>query len=102
MKKRRLKIMDKLIVTRHTALVAYLIEKGYVDKDTPHIAHADVEDVKGKHVYGILPNWLACHADKFTEVQLRLPVDKRGAELSLKDVKFYIVEPKTYTIRRVI
>ncbi len=92
---------NKLIVTRHPALIEYLKNEGHVDNEVEHISHANVEDVEGKHVFGILPLWLACHAAKLTEVQLRLPTAKRGKELSLKDIEFYAVNPKTYTIREV-
>lgn len=93
--------IKKVVVTRHQALVVWLKNNGYIDKNTEHISHASIDDIKGKHVYGILPNWLACHAAKMTEVQLRLPIEKRGTELSLKEINFYAVKPKTYIIREV-
>ncbi len=93
--------MEKLVVTRHHALVEYLLKHNYIDQDTTHISHASIKDVTNKHVYGILPNWLACHAGKLTELQLRLPKEKRGQELTLKEVEFYVVKPSTYEIRKV-
>lgn len=93
--------MEKIVVTRHQALLKYLIEKEIVDKNTKHISHADIDDIEGKHVYGILPNWLACHAGKLTELQLRLPLEKRGHELTVKEIGFYLVKPRTYIITEV-
>jgi hypothetical protein len=93
--------MEKIVVTRHVALLQYLIDNKYVEPDVKHISHAIVDDIRGKHVYGILPNWLACHAGKLTELQLRLPIEKRGVELTLKEIGFYIVTPKTYIIKEV-
>ncbi len=96
-----MKDLEQIIVTRHPALVTFLIEKGYTKKNAIHLSHANIEDIEGKHVFGILPLWLACHAAKLTEVQLRLPSEKRGVELSIKDIKFYANNPKTYTIKEV-
>ena len=93
--------MEKIVVTRHPALVQYLLRAGLIDKGTKHISHATVDDIKGKHVFGILPNWLACHAAMLTELQLRLPLEVRGRELSLKEIEFYLVEPKTFIIKEV-
>ena len=67
---RNLMEAEKIVVTRHMAMVAYLIKMGYVDKDVKRISYAQEEDIKDKHVFGILPNWLACHTERFTEVQL--------------------------------
>lgn len=93
--------MEKIVVTRHIALLQYLINNNYVPSNVKHISHAIADDICNKHVYGILPNWLACHAGKLTELQLRLPIEKRGIELTLKEIEFYIVTPKTYIIKEV-
>lgn len=93
--------MEKIVVTRHIALLQYLINNKYVESNVKHLSHATIDDIRGKHVFGIMPNWLSCHADKLTELQLRLPVEKRGIELTLKEIEFYIVKPKTYIIREV-
>ncbi len=93
--------MEQIIVTRHPALIEYLKRNGYVTGNVKHISHANKEDIEGKHVFGILPLWLACHTGKMTEVQLRLPPEKRAIELSIDDIEFYAVRPKTYIIREV-
>lgn len=93
--------MKKLVVTRHRALYDYLIENGFVEEGTECLSHASVEDVVGKHVFGILPYWLASKAAMFTEVQMRIPLDKRGKELTIKDVRFFAVKPRTYEVREV-
>lgn len=93
--------MDKIVVTRHRALVEYLKELGFIDDDTRIIPHAQPEDVEGKHVIGVLPYWLAAHAKKYTELQLRLPFDKRNKELTLEEIKFHSKEPVTYIVKEV-
>ena len=91
--------MKKIVVTRHRALVEYLKELGLTDDNTEVISHANIEDVKGKHVIGVLPLWLSCHASKITEIQIRIPKEKRGKDLSLEDIKFYSGNPKTYIVK---
>jgi len=91
--------MEKLVVTRYKSLVAYLKKIDLIDDSTKIITHAKIEDVKGKHVIGVLPYWLSCHTKKFTEIQLRIPSEKRGVELSLEEIEFYSLEPKTYEVK---
>lgn len=94
-------VSNKLVVTRHKALYDYLIEKNIVGYGTPCIAFARPSDLSGKHVYGVLPFWLASKADIYTEIQLRLPLNKKGKELSIEDIRFLAVQPRTYKVREV-
>ena len=93
--------MDKIVVTRYKTLVDYLKKNKWIDDDTKVIAHAKIEDVRNKHVFGVLPYWLSAHAAKFTEVKLRIPQEKHGTELSVEEIEFYALEPKTYQVREV-
>jgi len=93
--------MEKIVVTRYLSLVEYMKELKMIDDKVKVIPHANVNDVKGKHALGVLPYWLACHTEKFTEIQLRVPSERKGKELTLEEVEFYSLEPKTYQIREV-
>lgn len=93
--------MEKIVVTRYKGLVDYLLELKLIDEETKVVAHAQVDDVKGKHVLGVLPLWLSCHAGKITEIQLRLPNEKRGKELSLEEVRFFALSPRTYIVKEI-
>ena len=93
--------MEKIVVTRYKGLVDYLLELKLIEEKTKVLAHAQPEDIKGKHVLGVLPLWLSCHAAKITEIQLRLPAEKRGKELSLEEVKFHALAPRTYTVKEI-
>lgn len=93
---------EKIVVTRHKGLVQYLIEENIVDKNTKVISDARIDDVRGKHVIGIIPLWLMAYADKVTVVKLRIPPDLRGKDLPSDDVRFYSSSRiKTYRIRKV-
>ncbi|MCD6118639.1 hypothetical protein J7K50_02245 [bacterium] len=91
---------ESIVVTRHPALVQYLIELGLVPEGTPIVAHATVDFIMGKDVYGVLPLRLAVHAARVIEVPLDIPAELRGKELSLEQVKKYAGEPQAYTVRR--
>ena len=91
--------MQKLVVTRYKSLVDYLKQLNLIDDNVKVLPHASPDDVRNKHVLGVLPYWLACHTAKFTEIQLRIPSEKRGTELRLEEIEFYALEPKTYIVR---
>lgn len=86
------------MVTRYQSLVEYMKNLGLIDDKVKIITRANVTDVRDKHVLGVLPYWLACHAAKFTEIQIRVPNERKGKELTLEELEFYSLEPKTYKI----
>ena len=87
-----------IIVTRHPALVDYLIAEGIADPDTPVISHASPDDIRGKHVIGVLPLHLAAEAASVTEVPLSLPPELRGVELDEEQVREFAGAPRTYRV----
>ena len=91
--------MIDLIVTRHPALKSFLIEKGVAMQDTPCVPHACPADVQGKHVAGVLPLHLAALCASFTTVELALPLELRGRELSLADMQMYCKGLRTYRVQ---
>lgn len=92
--------MSKIVVTRHKALVEYLIAIGLVEETDEVVSHATVKDVQGKHVIGVLPLHLAAHAASVTVVPLRVPPELRGAELDLVQVTELAGAPETYSVQR--
>ena len=76
-----------VVVTRHPALVEYLTELGVVPAGTEVVTHATAEQVRGRHVFGVLPLHLAAEAASVTEVTLRVPAELRGVELTLEQVR---------------
>lgn len=88
-----------VVVTRHPALVAYLREQGVIGADARIVSHAEPEDVRGQHVIGILPLHLAALAESVTEVELNVPPEVRGRELTLADVRQYARTIRRYRVR---
>jgi hypothetical protein len=93
--------MEIVVVTRHPALVEYLIEKRIIDQHATVVTHATVEQVRGKHVVGVLPLRLAAMAACITEVPLIVPPEMRGVELTVEDVRKFAGEPATYSVNTI-
>ncbi len=69
-----------VIVTRHAGLLAWLQRNG-VKADRVVTGNVTADDVRGNHVFGILPLWLAAEAKSMTEVSIPgLPFEMRGKE----------------------
>ena len=97
--------LETVVVSRHPRLVDYLKQEGWVSPDTPFIeANARPDDVQGKHVFGVLPMWLAAKAVLVTEVFVNPPWDWRGAgkqDLTIEEIRLYVRAPVTYEINEV-
>lgn len=89
----------KVLVTRHEALVEYFKELGI--KFDKVISHAAAEDVTGNDVYGVLPLHLASLANTVTTVDMNLPAEMRGKELSLTDIETYFTGMSTYQVKKI-
>ena len=89
-----------LVVTRHPGLLQYLQELGLADESTRVLSHANVNDVRGLNVCGVLPHSLSCECSSFTEVPLDLPQELRGKELTYEQVRQYAGKPATYVVSR--
>lgn len=90
-----------VVVTRHAALVEYLTELGVVPAGTEVVAHATAEQVRGRHVFGVLPLHLAAEAASVTEVTLHVPAELRGVELTLEQVRQFAGPLVEYKVSRV-
>ena len=91
--------MERILITRHKALAEFLNQQGI--KFDKIIEHATAEDVKGKDVYGVLPLHLAALANTITSVDLNLPAEMRGKELTISDVGEYFNSLTTYKVSKI-
>lgn len=89
----------KVLVTRHEALVQYFANMGLTFDKV--IAHATAEDVTGNDVYGVLPLRLASFTNTVTSIDMNIPAEMRGKELSLEDIKKYLVDISTYKVEKI-
>ena len=89
----------KVVVTRHQALIEYLIELELITSETPVISHASPGEIQGKDVIGVLPLSLASLAKSITEIPLALSPEDRGRELSIERLREIAKEPRTYSVQ---
>ena len=89
----------KIIITRHSSLIEYLKKHGIInDEDYKVIPHANEDDVAGKHVIGVLPIHLAALTESYTTVNMNIPPEMRGKELTLEDMEKYVTGIETYFV----
>ena len=93
-----------IVVTRHRPLVELLLERGFITAETPVLEHARAEDVRGKHVLGVLPHWLSSLAASVTEVPMRLTQADREAmtrgDLGVERLREVADSPVTYCVEQ--
>ena len=89
---------ETIVVTRHPALVDLLVERGIIDGSEPILEHATANDVRGRHVIGVLPLALAAEAKTVTEVPLSLAPADRGQELGIDRLREVAGTARTYVV----
>ena len=91
--------MKTVIVTRHKALLEYIVMHRLAPDDAVILTHVDAEAIRGKHVIGVLPLHLAAEAAKVTEIPMNIPSELRGQELTLEQMDVVAGMPVTYIVR---
>jgi hypothetical protein len=99
----------ELVVTRHArhaSFIDILLERGVIDDTTPVLSQATRSAVKGKHVLGLLPNYLASLAASITEIPMRLTNEdflamQRGG-LTPERARAVTGDPVTYRVERIL
>ena len=90
-----------VVVTRHQGLVDLARQRGWVSEDTPVLSHVTPEDVRDRHVFGVLPLSLAAYAASVTEVPLSLPPEWRGWDLTAEETAQVAGNPRHYKVKEV-
>jgi len=91
---------ETIVVTRHPALVDLLREQGLINGSERIIDHATADDVRGRHVIGVLPLALAALTASVTEIPLALTPEDRGKELDLARLREIAGSPRTFVVLR--
>ncbi len=94
--------MRKILVTRHEGLKKFLVNKRIVPEDIEVLSHVTPEKedlIKGSHVYGVIPLWLAAMAYRVTEVKLDIPPEFRGKELTEEQMEKFFCGVVTYDVK---
>lgn len=85
-----------IILTRHPAVVEWFRSVYPALKDAPVLESATREDVAGRHVYGVVPLYLADAAFRVTVLAFDTP--PRGAEYTVDDMVNAGARAVTYTV----
>lgn len=93
--------MKTVVITKQPAVVDFLREIGFIDETAVILEYASVSDVSGHHVLGNVPFWLGSFAAMVTEIPLDVPSELRSSRLTLDQVRRYIGELVTYSVRRI-
>jgi hypothetical protein len=96
----------ELVVTRlPNIFVDILRERGVIDDTTPVLARASRGEVRGKHMLGLLPNYLSSLAASITEIPMRMSnedyVAMQRGELTAERARAVIGNPVTYRVERI-
>jgi len=89
-----------LVVTRHQGLVDLARRMGLATDGCPVLAHASADDVRGKVVLGVLPLHLAAEAKAVVSIDLDLPLDLRGKDLSADEMLPHVMGVSVYRVTR--
>ncbi len=92
---------ERVVVTRHPALLEYLVEQGLALPSDRVITHATQDDVRDRHVIGVLPHHLSSLAASVTEIQVDVPAELRGVELTIEQLRQYARGARRYQVREV-
>lgn len=90
--------MKPIVVTRHAALIELLKEREMIDDSTEIVASCTPDQIRGRHVIGILPLHLAVFAESVTVVQIDAPPELRGRELDLEQTRKYAGPAQTFRV----
>lgn len=88
-----------IIVSRHQGLVEWLASHGITGQVITHVT--DINDIKNKHVIGVLPLHLASQCSTITTIDMNLPPDKRGVDLSPTEMDHYNATMNTYQVTKI-
>jgi len=79
--------METKIVTRHAGAMEWIAKHHLEFGDAEVIAHADVGDLKGRRIIGMLPIHMAAMCKEYWHLEMTVPADRRGTEISCEDME---------------
>jgi len=94
----------EIVVSKNLNLITVLRERGIIDDSTPITRRATAAEVKGRHVLGLLPLYLASMAASLTEIPMRLSNEDylamQRTGLSLERTRAVVSNPVTYKVEQ--
>jgi len=89
-----------VVVTKYDHTVDFLYELGFIDDQTLVTDFANHEQVIGREVFGYLPLHMMTSIAGLWIFDIKIPGEKRGKPLSLKELREYVYGLSRYTVER--
>lgn len=90
--------MKTIIVTRHPGALAWIQKRHPEFQDAQVIAQAKPDDLAGNRVIGILPVDLAAMCGEYWALNMRIPAEMRGKELTCEDMERFGCSIKRFLV----
>ena len=91
--------VDRVVIAHNPALFSLFVELGIARPGDLYLKKALVKDIRGKHVIGHIPIYMAALAERTTIVHLVLPPQyKDDPELPLEVLRQAAKSATTYTV----
>ena len=89
--------IETVIVTRHPALVTYLRDTYGITGTV--VGHISKEYARNRNIIGNVPLHIACAANAVATLELDIPPELRGVELSIEQVREFAKGLEWYKVR---
>jgi len=94
--------MKTVIVVRHIGAKEWIAKHHSEFSDVEQIAQAKPEDLKGNRVIGVLPIHLAALCAEYWHLEMNIPQEARGKELSCEDMETFGCKISQFEVRRIL
>jgi hypothetical protein len=89
--------IETVIVTRHPALVTFLRETYGITGTV--VEHISKEDARSRNIIGNVPLHIAAYANAVATLELDIPRELRGVELTVDQIRQYSKGLEWYKVR---
>ena len=89
-----------LVITEHAVIAEFLVDKGLAPASAAVVPVADIEDVRGKHIFGNVPVGLAAVARSVTVMEVSGPpvAAKKKKGITIADVEAVFQGVRRYSV----
>jgi putative CRISPR-associated protein (TIGR02620 family) len=79
-------------------MIDWIKKAANLPSDVQVLSHATPDAIRNRHVYGVLPLHLAKLATRMTIVEMDVPAERRGTELSQDDMNAFGARLRTFIV----
>lgn len=91
-----------LFLSRHRDLYQFFVNKKIISSDLPILEHVDNLDlIKNKRIIGIIPSKLAILAHSISQIELNIPKEFKGKDLTPEQLEEFSGELQTFKVEEI-